>query len=240
MGGDRAASAEEPAWRASGRRPAGDLGHPACAEDRLPLAGLPGRLRSGDYDLQPLQQVVATAVLAEVAGGPGDLRRRHQEHGHRLHLRQGPALGLRRKRGAKAQAIGPSRGGQTTKVHALTDTIGRPFVLTLTPGNVSDVTAAPDLLTRAGKVRYVLADKGYDADALRRIIRTAGAVPVIPGRINRKRAIAYDKHRYRERYRIENAFGRIKDFRRVATRYDKLALNFLSAVALAVLLAFWI
>jgi transposase len=85
-----------------------------------------------------------------------------------------------------------------------------------------------------------LADKGYDADALRRIIRTAGAVPVIPGRVNRKKAITYDKQRYRERYRIENAFGRIKDFRRVATRYDKLALNFLSAVALAVLLAFWI
>jgi len=65
-------------------------------------------------------------------------------------------------------------------------------------------------------------------------------VPVIPGRINRKRRIAYDKDRYKERHRIENAFCRIKDFRRVATRYDKLAGNFLSAVALASLLAFWL
>jgi transposase len=184
--------------------------------------------------------MVAPPVLAEASGGAGDLGRRDQEHRDRLHLRQGPALGLRRKRGAKAQAIGPSRGGQTTKVHALTDTIGRPFALTLTPGNISDVTAAPDLIARAGKARYILADKGYDADTLRKAIRKAGAVPVIPGRVNRKRMIAYDKDRYRERHRIENAFGRIKDFRRVATRYDKLALNFLSAVALAVILAFWL
>ncbi len=84
----------------------------------------------------------------------------------------------------------------------------------------------------------MLADKGYDADALRRMLRQSGAVPVIPGRSTRKRRIAYDQDRYRERRRIENAFCRLKDFRRVATRYDKLAANFLSAVALAALLSF--
>ena len=141
---------------------------------------------------------------------------------------------------ARAQAIGPSRGGQTTKVHVLTDTVGRPFALTLTPGNVSDITVAPALLARAQGARYVLADKGYDADAFRRTLRQAGAVPVIPGRATRKRRIVYDKARYRERHLIENAFCRIKDFRRVATRYDKLAANFLSAVALATLVAFWL
>jgi transposase len=168
------------------------------------------------------------------------LRGSHQEHLDRLDLHQGAALGLRRKRGAKAQAIGPSRGGQTTKVHALTDTVGRPFALTLTPGNVADVTVAPVLLARARGARYVLADKGYDADALRRAVRKAGAVPVIPGRSTRKRRIVYDRSRYRERHLIENAFCRLKDFRRIATRYDKLARNFLSAVALAAILAFWI
>ncbi len=86
----------------------------------------------------------------------------------------------------------------------------------------------------------MLADKGYDADALRRSLRQAGAVPVIPGRVTRKRQVVYDKTRYRERHRIENAFCRIKDFRRVATRYDKLAANFLSTVALASMLAFWL
>jgi transposase len=112
--------------------------------------------------------------------------------------------------------------------------------LILTPGNVSDITVAPALLSRASSARYVLADKGYDADPLRRLLRQAGTAPVIPGRRTRKRYIAYDRERYRERHRIENAFCRIKDFRRVATRYDKLAANFLSAVALATLVAFWV
>jgi transposase len=102
------------------------------------------------------------------------------------------------------------------------------------------VTVAPGLLARASGARYVLADKGYDADALRRAVRQAGAVPVIPGRITRKRSIRYDRTRYRDRHLIENAFCRLKDFRRVATRYDKLAANFLSAVALAAILAFWL
>ncbi len=110
----------------------------------------------------------------------------------------------------------------------------------LTPGNVSDIEAAPALLERAGRMRYLLGDKGYDADRLRRSLRESGAVPVIPGRRNRKRAIRYDQQRYRSRHLIENAFCRIKDFRRIATRYDKLAANFLSAVALATTLAFWL
>lgn len=110
----------------------------------------------------------------------------------------------------------------------------------LTPGNVSDVKAAPALIARAGRMRYLLGDKGYDADRLRRALREAGAVPVIPGRRNRKRAIRYDQERYRDRHLIENAFCRMKDFRRVATRYDKLAANFLSGVALATAIAFWL
>ncbi|QBM77949.1 IS5 family transposase (plasmid) [Sphingomonas sp. AAP5] len=144
------------------------------------------------------------------------------------------------KGGDPSQAIGRSRGGWTTKVHALTDVIGRPYALMLTPGNVSDIKAAPALLERAGHMRYLLGDKGYDADRLRRSLRDAGAVPVIPGRRNRKRIIRYDKDRYRGRHLIENAFCRLKDFRRVATRYDKLAANFLSGVALATALAFWL
>ncbi|MHC2297122.1 transposase [Rhizobium mongolense] len=110
----------------------------------------------------------------------------------------------------------------------------------LTPDNISDIKAAPALLERAGRIRYLLGDKGYDADNLRRELREAGATPVIPGRCSRKRAIRYDKQRYRGRHLIENAFCRLKDFRRVATRYDKLADNFLSGVALATALAFWL
>lgn len=108
----------------------------------------------------------------------------------------------------------------------------------LTAGNVRDVKATPALLEQAGCMYHLLADKGYDADRLRSLFRDAGAVPVIPGRRNRKRAIPYDEDRYRSRHLIKDAFCSLKDFRRVATRYDKRAANFLSGVAIATALAF--
>ncbi len=110
----------------------------------------------------------------------------------------------------------------------------------LTAGTVSDVEAAPALLERASRMRYLLADKGYDVDRLRRSLRNAGAVPVIPRRRNRKRTIRYDKGGYRARHLTANAFCRLKDFRRVATRHDKLAANFLSGVAIATVITFWL
>jgi transposase len=122
----------------------------------------------------------------------------------------------------------------------LTDVIGRPFRLLLTPGNIHDITAAPYLIAELKGARYVLGDKGYDSDALRTLIRQQGGRPVIPGKVNRKRKIPLDKGRYKYRHLVENAFCRLKDFRRVATRYDKLARNYLSAVALCTLLAYWI
>ena len=117
--------------------------------------------------------------------------------------------------------------------------IGLPFAFSLTPGNVSDISAAPELLSKLSRAKRLIADKGYDADALRAALRKQRIIPVIPGRSNRKRPVRYDRVRYRERHQIENAFGRIKDFRRVATRYDKLQANFLSAVAIATIIAFW-
>jgi transposase len=118
--------------------------------------------------------------------------------------------------------------------------LGRPIVLHLTPGNVADIKAAPVLLAAAGRFKRLIADRGYDAADLRRALRHGGAQPVIPGRRSRKRPIRHDARRYRERWRIEAAVCRLKDFRRVATRYDKLAANFLSTVALAAMYAFWL
>ena len=88
-------------------------------------------------------------------------------------------------------------------------------------------------------MRRLVADRGYDADHLRRDLRSRGVTPVVPGRCTRKRPIRHDTGRYKDRWRIEAAFCRLKDFRRVATRYDKLAANFASAVALATVIAFW-
>lgn len=131
----------------------------------------------------------------------------------RQHLRPRTPLGAWWERGAKAQAIGPSRGGQTTKVHVL--------------------AAVP------GRLRRLVAGRGYEPNALRRNLRAKGTKPVIPGRRCRKRAIRHDERRYRDRWRIEAAICRLRDFRRVGTRYDKLAANFESAVALAAIIAFW-
>lgn len=99
---------------------------------------------------------------------------------------------------------------------------------------------AGSLMDAAGRVRCLIADKGYDADPLRRRLHAEGAEAVIPGRSNRKVLIEYDQVRYKGRWRIEAAFCRLKDFRRIATRYDKLARNFLSAIVLATLVAFWL
>ena len=122
----------------------------------------------------------------------------------------------------------------------MSDTLGRPIVLKLTAGNVSDIKMADALLAEVDGCQYVLADKGYDADALRTTIRAKGAKPVIPGRKSRKRKIRFDKARYKCRWMVEAVFCRLKDFRRIATRCDKLARNYASALAIATIIAYWV
>jgi transposase len=89
-------------------------------------------------------------------------------------------------------------------------------------------------------VAQLIADKGYDTDAFRRYLKDQGIKPVIPGKSNRKKRIRYDKEAYKGRNVIERCFCRLKDFRRIATRYDKLARNFLSAVCFVAVLAYGI
>jgi transposase len=116
----------------------------------------------------------------------------------------------------------------------------RPLRLVLTPGNTSDVKGADLLIGETAGMKRVIADRGYDANRIRAALREQGTIPVIPGRRNRKRPIHYDERRYKDRWRLEAMFCRLKDFRRIATRYDKLARNFLSAVSLAAAVAFWL
>ena len=168
--------------------------------------------------------------------GAGGTPRRPE---HRQHRRACPPLCTGRKRGAKIQAIGRSRGGPTTKIHALTDGCGRAVAFTLSPGNHADISEAPALLDKCPAPSRLLADKGYDANSLRDRLAQTKTEAVIPSTRSRKAPIPYDAEAYRDRNRIERAFGRLKDWRRIATRYDKLARNFASAVALAAVIIWW-
>jgi transposase len=184
--------------------------------------------------------VVVTRLLARHAGYAGRSRLGCRERLARLDLHQGTPLSARWQRGSKAQAIGISRGGQTTKVHVITDVIGRPAVIHLTTGNASDIGTASALIAALpGRMKRLIADRGYDKDQFREELRAAGTTPVIPGRRTRKHPTRHDEARYKDRWRIEVAFCRLKDFRRIATRYDKLAANYASAVAIASIVAFW-
>jgi len=127
-----------------------------------------------------------------------------------------------------------------TKLHAVTDTSGRPFRFFISAGQVSDYTGAAALMNGLPEAEWLLADRGNDADWLRETLIDKGTKPCIPGRKSRTKTVKYDKRRYKRRNRIERMFGRIKDWRRVATRYDRCPKIFLSAIARAATVIFWL
>jgi len=153
---------------------------------------------------------------------------------------QSPSLCVGRKRGEQNQAIGRSRGGRTTKIHALTDCLCRPIAFLLTGGQVADCTAADTLLEEMPPTRLLHGDKGYDSNAVRRKIESMGAAPNIPPKSNRRWKNCFSPYLYRDRNAIERMFGRLKDFRRIATRYDRRADNFLAAVHIAAIISYWL
>lgn len=103
-----------------------------------------------------------------------------------------------------------------------------------------DVMMAPLLLSAAGPIHRLIADKAYDTNRLRGLLAERGIEAVIPSVARRKPLLPYDREAYRQRNLIERMFARLKDFRRVATRYDKLARNFLAGVLIAAILIWWL
>jgi len=158
----------------------------------------------------------------------------------RLHAYQGAPLGSGRKRGEQKQAVGRSRGGRNTKIHALADAKGRLLAILLTGGEAHDCPVAKRLIRRAKPSKYTIGDKAYDSAELREELHGRGTKPIIPNRSNRKQPFSFNKRLYRARWLIENAFNRLKDFRRIATRYDRLARNYLASVCLVAALVWWI
>ena len=120
-----------------------------------------------------------------------------------------------------------------TKLHAITDTSGRPIRLFITAGQISDYTGAAALMNSLPEADGLFADRGYDTDWFRKILVEKGTTPCIPGRKSRNKTVKYDKLRYQRRTRIERMFGRLKDWRRISSRYDRSPTVFLSAIALA-------
>ena len=135
--------------------------------------------------------------------------------------------------GQDCQALGRSRGGFSTKIHVAVDGLGNPLRFELSAGQQHDITCAETLIDGYSS-EYVIADTSYDATAFVESITERGAVPVIPARANRREPRTYDAHLYKERHLVECFINKIKHYRRVFSRFDKLAtryMGFLSFVA---------
>jgi len=193
----------------------------------MPLARLSAGIRSADDDIQSLQQMVRSRHLAKAVREDRSLSCRSRGTFPRQLARQSPPLRSRRKRGEESQAIGRSRGGRTSKIHALADHRGRPVAFALTPGNI----AAP---------KRLIADKAYDAESFRSWLADRRIEAVIPSTASRRTPYPIDRSAYRRRNVIERLFCKLKNWRRIATRYDRLARNYMAALALAAIVIAWI
>lgn len=139
--------------------------------------------------------------------------------------------------GQLAQAMGRSRASLSTKIHLACDALGYPLGFIVTGANVSDYDQGLPLLRAYLRPQArVIMDKGYDSDAIRAYVNQHGGVAVIAVNASRAKKPPFDEHLYRERHRIENLFARLKSFRRIATRYEKLRSTFAAMVTLACIL----
>lgn len=139
--------------------------------------------------------------------------------------------------GQLAQAMGRSKASLSTKVHMACDALGYPLGFILTGANVSDFDQAKPLLKRHLKPGAgAIMDKGYDSDAIRAYVNQLGGTAVIALHPSRSQKPAFDEHLYRERHRIENLFAKLKRFRRIATRYEKLHSTFAAMLSLSCIL----
>jgi transposase len=132
------------------------------------------------------------------------------------------------------RAIGKSRGGPTTKLHVAADAHGNPIDFEVTGGEVHDAKVADKVLEKIATAEHLVADKGYDSETIREQARKQGMNPVIPRKSNsRKPNPEFDSHLYKLRHLVENLFAKLKHYRSIATRFEKLARNFKSIAYLA-------
>ena len=120
------------------------------------------------------------------------------------------------------------------------DQRGRLIAFIITPGQRGDAPVAEELVAAVPPAESLAADRAYDSDALRRLLLARGTRPVIPNAPYRKRLHPFDPEAYKRRNLVERAFCRLKDFRRVATRYDKLACTYAAAICIAAIVSWWL
>ena len=185
------------------------------------LARTPGRLGASLPTLRPLVRPRPLRRFVSSSPSPGP----RAGHG-RLDLLQGSSSFVRSQKKRGPQAIGVSRGGLNTKIHALCDALGNPLRFKLTAGNISDTGELLGLVEGVA-CSEILADKAYDSNEIVEALNIRGIEVVIPPKINRKLKREFDSIKYRGRHLIENLFQRMKVFRRIATRFEKLDTRFL-------------
>ena len=212
---------------------------PCCTATGPASPGAICRCVSGTsgYGAPAPQSLEPERRLATGLRGSGARRRQRVRH-DRLDHRASPPAQCWGKRGAP-QAIGRSRGGLSTKIHATVDALGNPTGFHLTPGQAHDLEGADALLADTA-AETVIADKGYDAQA--RVVEpllAQGKGVVIPSRSTKKVARDYDRHLYQARYLIENFFAKLKQYRAIATHYDETARNLLGAIHIAAALVWF-
>jgi len=127
-----------------------------------------------------------------------------------------------------------------SKLHAVCDGQGRPVILLLTEGQASDHRGAALMLPKLPPAKELIADRGYDSARFRAELAQRGIAACIPSTRSRKKPIPHDPTLYRQRHRIENMFARLKDWRRIAMRYDRCAHTFFAAITLAATVTFWL
>jgi putative transposase len=118
--------------------------------------------------------------------------------------------------------------------------MGKPLVMLLTEGQMSDHKGARMMLDTLPRAKALIADRGYDSNWFRAALKAKGMEACIPPTRSRKQPLPYDKALYRSRHKIENLFARLKDWRRIATRYDRCAHTFFSAICIAAAIAFYL
>ncbi len=148
------------------------------------------------------------------------------------------ASSLGAEKGGRGRLIGRTKGGMNAKPHAICDSKGRPINVCVSAGRVSDCIGARALLFSLTDTDWL--HWGYDADWFRDALQDKGIRARIPGRKQRKSPVTYDKRRYRRRSRIEIMLGRHKNWRRVATGYDRCPMTFFSTIALAATVIYWL